>query len=155
MEVINKAWTANKRVEEEKEKSLGVKKGERLSNILQGKTPKQWLEEKGFVYHFDFGWVKKNRLDYCIQKGYVKSVFGGEGKPQRLVATTLGCDWNYLKYLAGDSDTITRKSTPQEQEEREKDAREREEKRANKAKWEAKPVKKSEEVQSIFGDMIE
>jgi hypothetical protein len=28
-------------------------------------------------------------------------------------------------------------------------------KKANKAKWEAKPVKKSEEVQSIFGDMIE
>ncbi len=109
----------------------------RFNEILEGRTPSQWLTDKGFKHYPSLGWVKQNRLEYCIEKGYVRRGGGGD-----LFLTELGCSLNFLKYMWGDENAITRKTPAQGE--------------GNKPKWEAKkPVKTSVQAEMIFKDMLE
>lgn len=76
----------------------------RLQGILKDKSPRKWLEDKGFVYHQDLGWVKRDRAEHCREKGYIRQDFEGQFR-----ITKLGCDFEFLPYITGDNAVIIRK----------------------------------------------
>ena len=105
----------------------------KIISILGGKTTEEWLKSNGYVKHKNLGWIKQSRLDHCLQKGYIRHDY-----KEGLTYTKTGLQTDFLKYLWGDSDTVSEKK-----------------KAVNETKREARPKKEKVDVESIFGDMVE